>query len=106
MKQYSVVFAPQAQDQLVALYRYIAKQGSSVTADRYTEAVVACCEALATFPNRGVSREDVRAGLRLTHYRGRTMIAFFVDEARQEVAIVGVFHGGQDYESALAEDGG
>ena len=76
------------------------------SADRYTEVVVKCCEDSATFPNRGVSRDAVRAGLRLTLKRGRTMIAFFVDMARQEVAIVGIFHGGQDYESALREEGG
>jgi hypothetical protein len=37
--------------------------------------------------------------LRLTHYRGRTVILFNV--SGDEVAILGVFHGGQDYGAAL-----
>ena len=48
MKTYSVVFAPEAEDDLVQLYEYIAEHGSPTTAARYTEAIVACCEGLAT----------------------------------------------------------
>lgn len=62
------------------------------------------CEDLATFPNRGVSRDDVRPGLKTTHYRGRTVIAYTVDEPAQRVAILGVYYGGQDYESRLSRD--
>ena len=74
------------------------------TADRYTEAVVAFCEKLATFPQRGVDRDGVRPGLKTTHYRGRTVIAYAVDEAAQRVSIIGIFYGGQDYETSLSED--
>ena len=70
---YRVVFAPEAGTQLEAL-----------------------------FPLRGVSREDIRPGLRLTHHKGRTVIAYAVDEVSQRVAIVGVFYGGQDHEDALS----
>jgi len=44
-------------------------------------------------------RDDVRPGLRITHYRGRTVIAF--DIAADVVSIIGVFHGDQDYASLL-----
>ncbi len=44
-------------------------------------------------------RDDIRPGLRITHYRKRTVIAFEVNA--DQVAIIGVFHGGQDYEAAL-----
>ncbi len=56
------------------------------------------------FPLRGVARGDVRPGLRLTHHKGRTAIAYAVDEAAQMVSIIGVFYGGQDYEAALSPD--
>jgi plasmid stabilization system protein ParE len=46
-------------------------------------------------------RDDIRPGLRITHYRKRTVIAFAVDTHAQQVSILGVFHGGQDYETAL-----
>jgi len=40
VKQYAVVFTPEAQEQLAALYRYIAAAASPETAERYTSAIV------------------------------------------------------------------
>jgi plasmid stabilization system protein ParE len=98
---YTVVFAPLAEEQLAELYRYIAEQASPETAARYTEAIVACCERLSNFPHRGAARDDIRPGLRITNYKGRTVIAFGVDDASNCVSILGVYYGGQDYEYAL-----
>lgn len=61
------------------------------------------CEGVAVFPHRGRSREDLRPGLRTVSYRKRVVIAFSVDEAITQVTILGVFYGGQDYESSLSE---
>ena len=97
-----VVFAPEAEDQLAALYRYIASASSTDIADRFTEAIVQFCESLSTFPQRGNKRDDVRSGLKVTHYRKRVLIAFVVDA--DLVSILGVFYGGQDYDSILRED--
>jgi len=66
--------------------------------------VVATCEGLALFPLRGAPREDIRPGLRVTHHKGRTLIAYAVDEGARIVSIVGVFYGGQDHEGALSAD--
>jgi plasmid stabilization system protein ParE len=101
---YRVVFAPEASDQLEALLLYIAERSSFVIAERYTDAVVATCEGLASFPLRGVAREDIRPGLRLTHHKGRTVIAYAVDGDAQTVSIIGVFYGGQDHEGALSAE--
>jgi plasmid stabilization system protein ParE len=57
---------------------------------------------LETFPLRGAQRDDIRPGLRITNYKGRTVIAFAVDD--RQVSIIGVFYGGQDYETALQDD--
>lgn len=97
-----VVFAPEAQDQLLGLYSYIAAAASPSVAARYTEAIIAYCESLSRFPHRGTKRDDIRPGLRITHYKKRTVIAFDVDA--NWVSIVGVFYGGQDYESFLGDD--
>ncbi len=67
--------------------------------------MVEACESLALFPLRGVPREDIRPGLRVTHHKGRTLIAYAVDEGARIVSIVGVLYGGQDLESALSVDG-
>lgn len=100
--KYRVVFSPEAEDQLAELYRYIAAVASPGIAARYVNAIITYCETLDTFPLRGAKRDDIRPGLRITNYKGRTVIASDVD-ARQ-VSIIGVFYGGQDYELALQDD--
>lgn len=52
---------------------------------------------LETFPARGVPRDDLLPGLRITHYRQRTVIAYLVDV--ETVSIVGIYYGGRDYEA-------
>jgi plasmid stabilization system protein ParE len=47
---HSVVFTPEAEDQLVELYRYIAAAKSADVAARYTDAIIDYCQELATFP--------------------------------------------------------
>ena len=97
-----VIFSPEALEQLVELFQYIAHAGSPDIADGYTEAIVKHCEGLAIFPLRGTKRDDVRPGLRITNYKKRTIIAFEMDD--KSVTVMGIFYGGQDYESIL-DDG-
>lgn len=99
---YTVVFTPEAEVQLVAIYRYIAAAASPQIAERYTSAIVSYCEGLTTFPDRSALREDIRPGLRVTNYKKRTVIAYTVDA--DQVSIIGVFYGGQDYETTLQFD--
>ena len=66
--------------------------------------MVGTCEGLALFPLRGVPREDIRPGLRVTHHKGRTLIAYAVDDDTRTVSVLGSFYGGQDYEAALSGD--
>jgi toxin ParE1/3/4 len=51
---------------------------------------------------RGTLREDVRPGLRTIGFRRRATIAFAVEG--DTVTILGIFHGGQDYEADLPAD--
>jgi plasmid stabilization system protein ParE len=100
--KFRVVFSPEALEQLAELYRYIAEAASPDVAAQYTEAIVSYCESLDTFPLRGSQRDDVRLGLRITNYKKRAVIAFDVDT--EVVSIIGVFYGGQDYETVLRDD--
>ncbi|WP_425261869.1 type II toxin-antitoxin system RelE/ParE family toxin [Rubrivivax sp. RP6-9] len=83
----------------------MAERRSPAVADHYTSAVIETCEGLSIFPLRGVSRADIRSGLRVTHHRGRTVIAYTVDHDARLVSSLGVLYGGQDFEQALAEGG-
>lgn len=100
---YRVVFSPEAEAQLSSLYDYIAAVASASIAAQYTEAVISHCEALQTFPQIGTMRNDVRPGLRITHHKRRTVIAFTVDLEAEQVSILGVFHGGQNFETLLSD---
>ena len=99
---YTVRFAPEAADQLEALHRYIASAASPAVAAGYVEAIVAHCEGLGVFPHRGTMRDDIRPGLRTSSYKKRAVIATFVNDEAHRVTILGVFHGGQDYEAMLS----
>ena len=106
MTTYTVVFAPEATEHLVSIYEYIAAHGSPASAARYTEAIVAYCEGLSSFPHRGTWRDDIRPGLRISNYKRRAVIAFDVDDTAGQVAIVGMFYGGRNYEHLLGDDTG
>ena len=102
MTLYTVVFTPEAESQLTELYRYIAQAASPDVAQRYIEAIVTYCEGLQSFPHRGSQRDDIRPSLRVTNYKGRCVVAFAVTD--KFVSVIGVFYGGQDYETVLQLD--
>lgn len=99
---YRVVFSPEAAAQIEALHHYIADAASAQVAERYIDAIIAYCESLCVFPLRGTKRDDVRPGLRVTNYKKRVVIAFAVEDG--QVSIIGIYYGGQDYETALSDD--
>ncbi|HYD88755.1 MAG TPA: type II toxin-antitoxin system RelE/ParE family toxin [Vitreimonas sp.] len=68
--RYGVVFAPEAEAQLVAIYERIAAAASPAIALRFTEAIVARCESLDRMPCRGKPRDDLRPGLRTLSFGG------------------------------------
>ena len=98
---YSVIYAPEAEAQLVALFFHIAAVASPEIAARYTDAIVEQCESLKTFPMRGARRDDIRPGLRVFGFRRRLSIPFEV--TGEVVTILGIFYGGQNFETAFKE---
>ena len=101
MKQYAIVFAPSAEEQLDQLYRYIADDAGGGRAESYIDRIVGRCRSLQTFPLRGAKRDDIRPNLRTMGYARRVTIAFSVDESRHIVEILGIFYGGQDVDGLL-----
>ncbi|EGR9571017.1 type II toxin-antitoxin system RelE/ParE family toxin [Salmonella enterica subsp. enterica serovar Grumpensis] len=94
---FEIIFTPEAEQQVISLHRYISEQSSPAVADGYIGALLDYLDSFSTFPERGNKRDDLRPGMRVTHFRHRTIIAFAVDE--KKVIIAGVFHGGQTYEA-------
>jgi toxin ParE1/3/4 len=96
-----VRFAPQAERALNELFDYIASAATPEIGSRYVDEIIAHCESLATFPEQGTGRDDIRPGLRTTGFRGRVVIAFTaIDDT---LVILGIFYGGRDYETLLTE---
>jgi toxin ParE1/3/4 len=98
---YVVGFSVRARDALLSLYDYVKRESSAAVAKKFADAVVSHCLGLSVFPHRGSPRHNIRPGLRVTHYKGRTIIAFQVDDVSLKVTILDIFYGGRDHRSAL-----
>lgn len=99
-------YTPEAQHQLNELDDWIAKVASAETARRFVIAILDHIDGILVFPLAGRARDDVRPGMRTITFKKRTLIAYEVDESSGElvVNVLGVFHGGQEWEAVLGED--
>lgn len=101
-------YSPEAEQQLNELDDWISKAASAEIARRFVSAILDQVDGILVFPLAGRARDDVRPGMRTSTFKKRTLVAYEVDESSGElvVNILGVFHGGQDWEAALGEDQG
>lgn len=95
----AVVFSPEARDDLIELYEYIASRGAPNAAIAYVSRLEMRCLSLADYPAQGIARNDIRQGLRLLGFERRTEIAFHATAT--QVVIDRIFHGGQDVTGAF-----
>lgn len=95
----SVVFRPEAEADLLLLYRYIAEASGPVTAGSYIDQIESTCLSLATFPSRGVKRDAIASGLRTLTLERRLTIAYRIHKT--EVEIVTIAYAGRDFEREL-----
>lgn len=99
MKQYQVIFAPEARDDLFALYDWIAAAASPDTALSYLERIETYCLGFKHAAERGTRRDDIRPGMRIVGFERRVTIAFSVMEER--VTILRIFYGGRNWEEIM-----
>ena len=71
-------------------------------AEAFTSRIVAFCEGLKVFPDRGMRRDDLRPGLRIIGFGRLVTIAITVEP--DQVVILGIYYGGRDYEAELRSD--
>lgn len=95
-----VVFAPEAQTDLLQLYDYIAERSTPERALSYTDRIMDYCLGLADFPERGTLRNDLRPGLRITSFERRVAIAFHV--TADALTIDRILYGGRDLDKVMA----
>jgi toxin ParE1/3/4 len=99
------ILRPAARRDLAELYAYIRdERGDPEIAVGYVRRIRIFCESLATFPERGTRRDDIRPGLRIVGFERRVVLAFSV--THETVVIGRIFYGGRDYEALLGIDEG
>lgn len=100
---YEVVYSPSAAQHLADLYSWITeKSGYAMRAEAFVSEIMDFCEDLPQYPLRGVSRDDIRPGLRTIGFRRRVIVAFAVLPSRIEIH--GIFYGGRDHEVLFREE--
>ena len=99
MRKAKVTFRPKAEADLLSLYRYIAAESGFEIAGGYIDRIEATCLSLASFPERGIRRDDIRPGLRILGFERR--VSFIFQVRKSEVLIIRILYGGQDLERIL-----
>jgi toxin ParE1/3/4 len=100
---FHVVFTPHSERHLQDLRNYIALHSGMQRAENYVGRIVDSCLALDVFPERGMRRDDIRAGMRILGFERSATIAFSIEGSA--VVIHGVYYGGQDFERSLRDEG-
>jgi toxin ParE1/3/4 len=100
MKKRSVVYAPEALQDLIDLYDRIAGCAAPAVAAGYLGRIEAYCANLAFASERGRLRDDIRPGLRIIGFERRVTIAFTVGD--KCVTILRLFYGGVDWKAKLS----
>ena len=97
----NVVFAPEAEDDLLQIYDFIADRANPERAYAYVERIRSYCLAFDAFPERGVRRNELRPGLRIVGFERRVTIAFHITPAL--IVIDRILYGGRDVEGLRAD---
>lgn len=98
-----IILSSRAERQLEKLFETIEAESGFVRAQQFTASIVAHCRGFSTFPERGLRRDDILPGARVVGFRRRVSIVFVVEP--QRIVFVGIYYGGQDFESDLKDDG-
>lgn len=95
-----VIFRPKAEDDLFAIYEFIAGD-SPARAIEFIRRLRALCTSLETMPERGALREDFAPGVRILVFEQRVTIAYRVRKG--EIQIIRLFYAGRNTPSAFRE---
>jgi toxin ParE1/3/4 len=96
---HDLVYRPRAEEDLEAIYRFIALDNPT-RAFTFVEQIQRRCDLLRDLPEQGKARPDLRAGLRIIPYGRSVVIAYQI--AGETIEILRVFYGGQDYETIMS----
>jgi toxin ParE1/3/4 len=105
VKRFEVIYREPASADILDIYRWVYEASlDPVTAERFSQRLLAACERIGDIPHGGRPRDDLLPGLRIVAFERRAVIAYLVEN--EQVVITNVFYGGRDYESLLREGAG
>ena len=102
MKRRRVILSAEAIADIEVIAAWLTEEASGAVARRYVGRVKASLAKFAFASERGTVRNEIMDGLRVVGILGSASVAFRASEDR--VTILRVFHGGQDWQSALTAD--
>jgi toxin ParE1/3/4 len=76
VKQRTVVFSPEASDDIIELYDWIERQAGSSVAIGYIARIHDSCLRLGFVPEQGRRRGDIRRGLRITGFEDSGLLTW------------------------------
>ena len=91
-----VVFSPEARDDLLKLYLFIAERSGEDRALAYLARLEEYCLGFGDFPERGTARDDLLAGLRIVGFERSVTLAFHLSQG--QVTFDRILYGGRDFE--------
>ena len=95
-----VVFRPKAENDLFAIYEFIARD-SPARAIEFIRRLRSLCISLETMPERGVLRDDFAPGVRILVFEQRVTIAYRLRKG--EIQIIRLFYAGRNTPSGFRE---
>ena len=95
-----VLRSPEAQEDLIGIWIYLAEQASEQVADRQLAGIESACEKLEHWPNAGRQRDELLPGLRSVL---AVPYVIFYHVRNDVVEVVRVLHGRRDIDAIFAE---
>ncbi len=102
MKTRVVRFTDRFFRDLEAIYDTISAAAGSRIALGYIDRIETYCSRFDIASERGIPRDDLLPGLRITGFEKRVTIAFIVEDSA--VVFVNAYYGGQDWEARFAAE--
>jgi toxin ParE1/3/4 len=103
MTPLEVVFSEQADQDIAAIYQWVARETASLeTALGFISRIVDRCEAVGDIPHGGHARDDLAPGLRTVPFERTALIAYRIEDDR--VTITNVFYRGRDVDAAFTDE--
>lgn len=90
---YRVYLLPEAEDDLLHIYGYIAETASPRVAQQYLDRIRRFLAGFSHFPERGTIRDEIEPGLRIVGFERRVSIVFKIQG--DAVVITGILYAGR-----------